>query len=188
MKRILAIATAFCFGLPAIATAAPGDRDKGHGGKPPMTKPAFGAKPVGKPPSNNRPPANRPPNKPPMTKPAFGAKPVGPRPSRPGHGHTKPPPSWHKPRPSQFYWRGKWMGRYRAPAYVYPRGYSYRYWRSGDVLPLLFLTAQYYFDNYAQLGLETPPPGYRWVRYGPDLLLVNVRTGSVEDVVYGAFY
>lgn len=159
-----------------------------------MTKPAFGAKPVTKPPSNNRPPtnrppANKPPNKPPMTKPAFGAKPVGkPRPPRPGHGHTKPPPSWHKPRPSQFYWRGKWMGRYRAPAYVYPRGYSYRYWRSGDVLPLLFLTAQYYFDNYAQLGLETPPPGYRWVRYGPDLLLVNVRTGSVEDVVYGAFY
>lgn len=179
MKRILAIATALCFGLPAIAYAAPGDRDKHGGGKPPMTKPAFGAKPVGPKPGNgNRP---KPPGNSHKPRPPSNA-------NRPGHGHAKPPPSWHKPRPSQFYWRGKWTSRYRAPAYVYPRGYTYRYWRSGDVLPLLFLTAQYYFDNYTQLGLETPPPGYRWVRYGPDLLLVNVRTGSVEDVVYGAFY
>jgi Ni/Co efflux regulator RcnB len=194
MKRILAIATALCFALPSIALAAPGDRGKPGNNKPPMTKPAFGAKPVGERPSNNRPPANRPPmTKPPMTKPAFGAKPVGkPRPPsnghKPGHGHHKPPANWHKPRPSQFYWRGKWIGRYHAPSYSYPRGYSYRYWRVGDSLPLLFLATQYFFDNYSQLGLETPPPGYRWVRYGPDLLLVNTRSGSVEDVVYGAFY
>jgi Ni/Co efflux regulator RcnB len=32
-----------------------------------------------------------------------------------------------------------------------------------------------------------PPKGYRWVRYGPDLLLVNVRTGRISDVIYGAF-
>ena len=38
------------------------------------------------------------------------------------------------------------------------------------------------------MGLEPPPPGYRWVRYGPDLLLVNVRTRRVADVIYGAFY
>ncbi|HEY8948490.1 MAG TPA: hypothetical protein VIM56_06370, partial [Rhizomicrobium sp.] len=53
MKRILAIATALCFALPTIAFSAPGD--KPGNSKPPMTKPAFGAKPVGKPPGNNKP-------------------------------------------------------------------------------------------------------------------------------------
>lgn len=189
MKRILAIATALCFALPSIALSAPGDKGKPGGGKPPMTKPAFGAKPVGppKPPPGGgnkpKPPGNG--HKP--RPPGNGNKPRPPG-NKPGHGHHKPPPNWHKPRPSQFYWRGKWFGRYRAPAYAYPRGYSYRYWRIGDFLPLLFLSNQYYFDNYGQLGLEVPPPGYRWVRYGPDLLLVNARTGAVEDVVYGAFY
>jgi Ni/Co efflux regulator RcnB len=179
MKRFLAIATALCLALPSVALAAPGDRHKPGGGKPPTTKPAFGAKPVGRPPGNGNNPNGSHNPRPPGN---------GNRPRPPGQGHHKPPPNWHKPKPNQFFWRGKWFGRYRAPAYVYPRGYSYQYWRIGDVLPLLFLSTQYYFDNYAQIGLEVPPPGYRWVRYGPDALLVNARTGAVEDVVYGAFY
>jgi Ni/Co efflux regulator RcnB len=38
------------------------------------------------------------------------------------------------------------------------------------------------------MGLHAPPPGLVWVRFGPDLLLVNQRTGKVHDVIYGAFY
>ena len=30
--------------------------------------------------------------------------------------------------------------------------------------------------------------GYRWVRYGPDLLLVQLGTGYIADTIYGAFY
>lgn len=52
----------------------------------------------------------------------------------------------------------------------------------------MFLSSTYYYDGYAQLGLEVPPPGYRWVRYGHDLLLVDTNTNEVEQVVYGAFY
>jgi Ni/Co efflux regulator RcnB len=58
----------------------------------------------------------------------------------------------------------------------------------GAILPPLFLTAPYFYDNYAALGLGPPPAGYRWVRYGPDLLLVNIATGRIADVVDGAFY
>ncbi len=29
--------------------------------------------------------------------------------------------------------------------------------------------------------------GYRWVRYGPGLLLIRTRTRRVVDVIYGAF-
>jgi Ni/Co efflux regulator RcnB len=53
---------------------------------------------------------------------------------------------------------------------------------------LLFLSSAYYFDNYGNYGLYAPPFGYRWVRYGPDLLLVQIGTGRIADVIYGAFY
>jgi Ni/Co efflux regulator RcnB len=55
-------------------------------------------------------------------------------------------------------------------------------------LPHLFLSSRYYYDQYWNLGVGAPPPGYRWVRYGPDLLLVSTRTGRISDVIYGAFY
>ncbi len=38
------------------------------------------------------------------------------------------------------------------------------------------------------MGLEAPPPGCVWVRYGPDLLLVQRYSGQIVDVIYGAFY
>jgi Ni/Co efflux regulator RcnB len=68
------------------------------------------------------------------------------------------------------------------------RGFSYRRWAIGVTLPSLFLSSAYYYNNFAMLGLEPPPPGYRWVRYGPDLLMVEVFTGRIVDVIYGAFY
>jgi Ni/Co efflux regulator RcnB len=181
--------------------AAPDNNDR------PMTKPAVGQRPVGekpKPPGgghhkpgggHHKPPGggHKPPpgggHKPPGHRPPPGGghKPPGHRP--PGNGHHKPPGSgWHKPRPSQWWWRGKWINRIRVSAFLYPHGWSYRYWYVGDLLPALFLAPQYYYDDVAPLGLETPPPGYRWVRYGPDLLLVNLRTGSVEETAYGVFY
>jgi Ni/Co efflux regulator RcnB len=56
------------------------------------------------------------------------------------------------------------------------------------ILPGLFLSSAYFFNGYSRMGLEGPPYGYRWVRYGPDLLLVQLATGQVSDVIYGAFY
>jgi Ni/Co efflux regulator RcnB len=62
--------------------------------------------------------------------------------------------------------------------------FSYR----GAALPPLFFARDYWYADWAGLGLDPPPPGYQWVRYGPDLLLVNVITGQVADVAYGVFY
>jgi Ni/Co efflux regulator RcnB len=70
----------------------------------------------------------------------------------------------------------------------YPQGYGYRRWTIGLSLPAIFLGSAYSYNDYAMLGLEPPPPGYRWVRYGPDLLLVQAFTGRIVDVIYGAFY
>jgi Ni/Co efflux regulator RcnB len=87
-----------------------------------------------------------------------------------------------------FTFRGQSHAGLQLAPFQYPSGYRYRRWSSGQHLPALFLTAPYFFDEFAGLGLETPPPGYRWVRYGPDALLVNIRTRDVEDVAYGVFY
>lgn len=78
--------------------------------------------------------------------------------------------------------------RIQARTFRYPHGYSYRRWSIGAVLPRLFLSSSYYWSAYGALGLLAPPPGYVWVRYGPDLLLVNRYTGRIADVIFGAFY
>jgi Ni/Co efflux regulator RcnB len=76
----------------------------------------------------------------------------------------------------------------RVSTFRYPRGYHYRRFRTGLLLPRLFLSSSYYFYDWGALGLGPPPPGYVWVRYGPDLLLVNRYNGRIADVIYGAFY
>jgi len=58
----------------------------------------------------------------------------------------------------------------------------------GGVLPGLFLSSAFFWDDWRALGVDRPRLGRRWVRYGPDLLLVNVRSHRIEDVIYGAFY
>ncbi|MGB6534933.1 MAG: RcnB family protein [Xanthobacteraceae bacterium] len=86
-------------------------------------------------------------------------------------------------------WRGHSIHRVHfAHPWVYPPGWGYRRWAVGAVLPALFLAPAYYYSGWANLGLTAPPPGYQWVQYGPDLLLVNVSTGQVADTVYGVFY
>jgi Ni/Co efflux regulator RcnB len=83
---------------------------------------------------------------------------------------------------------GGWHRSIRGPAFRFPEGFKYQTWTTGGILPPVFLAAPYFYDGYATLGLGAPPAGYQWVRYGPDLLLVNVHTGRIADVVDGVFY
>ncbi|HEX7694946.1 MAG TPA: RcnB family protein [Sphingomonas sp.] len=99
-----------------------------------------------------------------------------PKPPRPGRPHRP-----GAGRPPNF-------RPIHRPGWVYPPGWAYRRWTIGLLLPRLFFSAPYYYDSWWEVGLEPPPPGYRWLRYGPDLLLVNVRTHRIADVVYNAFY
>jgi Ni/Co efflux regulator RcnB len=90
--------------------------------------------------------------------------------------------------PGRFLYHGRPFNRVHLAPFVYPPGWAYRRWAIGGVLPPLFLASAYYYSGWAALGLPPPQPGFQWVRYGPDLLLVNVTTGQVVDTVYGAFY
>jgi Ni/Co efflux regulator RcnB len=162
MKRLLAVVAAIALIIPVMAMAQTPPKGKGP---PPKGKPA---------------PHVVAPHKPPH---------VAVRPG-PGRGPARGPVRVARPAPprgNQFFHRGRSFSRIHGPAFVYPRGWGYRRWAIGAIFPALFLTSAYYYNDYAALGLQPPPPGYMWERYGPDLLLVNLTTGVVEDVVYGVF-
>lgn len=86
-------------------------------------------------------------------------------------------------------WSHGWSGsRYRAPSrYYYPRGYSSRSWSIGIRLPSAYYAPSYYID-YNYYGLAAPPYGCYWVRADRDVLLIDIGTGEVVDVLYGFFY
>ena len=118
--------------------------------------------------------------------PPHGPPPHGPPPKP--FVRPVPGPGPHGPGPGTFTYRGHPFNRVHLAPFAYPPGWAYRRWAVGAVLPPLFLVPAYFYADWAVLGLPPPQPGYQWVRYGPDLLLVDVATGQVVDVVYGAFY
>ncbi|MCP5476439.1 MAG: RcnB family protein [Rhodanobacteraceae bacterium] len=86
-------------------------------------------------------------------------------------------------------WNHGWSGhRYRAPSrYYYPRGYGYRSWYIGYRLPAPFYSSYYYVD-YRPYGIAPPPYGCRWVRIDGDLVLVELATGVIVDLLTGFYY
>ena len=49
-------------------------------------------------------------------------------------------------------------------------------------------TRDYFLLDYIAFGLFAPPPGYVWVRYGDDALLIDTYTGEIVQVRYNMFY
>jgi Ni/Co efflux regulator RcnB len=158
MKPVLIFAAALALLMPDIAAAQMG----GPRDRPGDNRPGR--------PGDNRPGPDRP--RPPAMRPPA----------------MRPPAMRPPQRPPQWNWRGRYHDRIRGPVFRYPTGYGYRRWSIGALLPGLFLSSAYYYDGWRGIGLDAPGRGRRWVRYGPDLLLVNTRTGRVIDVVYDAFY
>ncbi|MGC1353321.1 MAG: RcnB family protein [Xanthobacteraceae bacterium] len=174
LLRLVAIAATLALVMPTLAIAEQNNQHQKSGSKPP----AGGGKP----------PAGV------AGKPAFrqGGTPGGARTVVQPHGGPQravigPRPGLASPGGPQFTWHGREFHRVHLAPFVYPSGWGYRRWAVGAVLPPLFLTADYYYADWATLGLDPPQPGFQWVRYGPDLLLVNVTTGEVVDTIYDAF-
>jgi Nickel/cobalt transporter regulator len=88
----------------------------------------------------------------------------------------------------QFGYHGHMINQVHLAPFIYPAGWTYRQWAIGMALPALFLAPAYFYADWAALGLAPPQPGFQWVRYGPDLLLVDMNTGQVVDAVYGVAY
>lgn len=78
--------------------------------------------------------------------------------------------------------------RFRVDSYRQPYGYSYRRWNYGQRLPRNYYVRHFWLTNFLVYGLFAPPPGYVWVRYGPDALLIDEETGEIVQVRYNMFY
>lgn len=200
MLRVFAIAATFALALPTFALAqggpheehgkgGPPQRAVGHPGGPvphpgppraggPMPHPGGPGPHVGGPVPHRGGPVPHPgpmigghPG--PIVRPGGPVRVGGPVVRAPWvfHGH---PYAWHPvhfPRP-----------------WIYPPGYAYRSWAVGAILPPLFWrSSTYYYPAWAEMGLPPPEPGYQYVQYGPDLLLVNVTNGEVVQAFPGAF-
>ncbi len=163
MLRILAIAAMFALAVPTLAMA-----EEHHDEHHPPGKPPPGGKPPGGPPAK------------------LFVQPHGP----PAKAFVQPhgPPGPGGPPGHQFSYHGHMFNPVHLAPFVYPAGWGYRRWGIGMALPPIFLAQAYWYADWAALGLAPPQPGFQWVRYGPDLLLVDVNTGQVVDVVYDAVY
>jgi len=189
MLRALAIAALLALALPTLA-AAEEPHHPGPGGPHPAAAPHPGGPPHPGPPPGAH-PAFKPVPHAPMGVPPHGPMGGPPHPGGPPAGFAHPggpPPGFAHPGGPHFSFHGHDFNRVHVHPFIYPHGWEYRQWAVGGILPPLFLTPDYYYPDWAALGLEPPPPGTQWVRYGPDLLLVDVSTGQVVDVAYGVFY
>lgn len=104
------------------------------------------------------------------------------------HDHNWNHPGWDR-RDWRRSWNHGWSGsRHRSTTrYYYPRGFRARHWNVGIRLPPVFYGASYYV-NYSSYGLAPPPWGCQWIRIDSDILLVDLSSGEVMDVLYGFYY
>jgi hypothetical protein len=75
-------------------------------------------------------------------------------------------------------------GRYYSPY----RGHSYTRFSIGFGLDPLFYSSRYWISDPWQYRLPPAYPGTQWVRYYDDVLLVDVYSGEVVDVIYDFFW
>ncbi|HEX8582973.1 MAG TPA: DUF1090 family protein [Allosphingosinicella sp.] len=81
------------------------------------------------------------------------------------------------------------MDRRRSVRYAAPyRNWSYRPVGVGYQLQSGFYGSRYYVNDYGRFGVRQPGRFQQWIRYGDDLLLVNVRTGRVLQVIRNRYY
>lgn len=72
--------------------------------------------------------------------------------------------------------------------YYDPFGWNYRSYQIGWRLWPSYYSSRYWINDPWQYRLPYAPPGYRWVRYWDDALLVDTWTGQVVDVIYNFFW
>ena len=78
---------------------------------------------------------------------------------------------------------------FRSSPYYSPyRGYRYNRLSIGLFLDSLFYSNRYWLSDPYQYRLPAAPSGTQWVRYYNDVVLVDVYTGEVLDVIHDFFW
>lgn len=86
------------------------------------------------------------------------------------------------------YGQNQRYARFRGETFAYPRGYGYRYYGEGVRLPNAYWGERYYISRPDFYRLPPAYRGTRWVRIGPDALLIRAYDGTVIRSIRGLFY
>ena len=86
-------------------------------------------------------------------------------------------------------WRYRNRNIFRVSPYYSPyRNHHYSRFSIGFFLDSLFYNQRYWISDPWQYRLPPAPYGTQWVRYYDDVLLVDVYTGEVVDVIHNFFW
>ncbi|MFM5895357.1 MAG: RcnB family protein [Novosphingobium sp.] len=77
---------------------------------------------------------------------------------------------------------------YQRGTYNAPRGMRYRPVTVGYNFQPAFYSSRYQLTNYNTYRLPNPGYNHRWVRYGNDAVMVDIRNGRVLRVISGFFW
>jgi len=77
---------------------------------------------------------------------------------------------------------------YRRPAYVGPRGYAYRPVTPGYRFAPIYYQSRYVIADPWRYRLPPARGANRWIRYGNDVVLVDIRSGRVLEIHNGFFW
>ncbi len=84
--------------------------------------------------------------------------------------------------------RDRHRSLFRFGFYYDPFGWSYRPYSIGWRLWPSYYQSRYWLSDPGMYRLPYAPPGYRWIRYYDDALLVDTWDGTVVDVIYNFFW
>lgn len=88
--------------------------------------------------------------------------------------------NWNERRHNGYMAQGRWF--YGPPPAYGNYEPGYRAWTRGQYLAPYYRNGGYIRD-YSSNRLRPPPRGYAWIRAGDNLLLINMRTGLIMEVV-----
>lgn len=97
---------------------------------------------------------------------------------------------WRRDRRYDWYnWRRGHRDRFHLGFYFDPFGWGYRRYSAGWRLwPAYYSSSSYWLQDAWYYRLPYAPPGYRWIRYYNDAVLVDTWDGRVADVIYNFFW
>jgi Ni/Co efflux regulator RcnB len=85
-------------------------------------------------------------------------------------------------------WRRHHRSHFHLGFYYDPFGWSYRPYQIGWRLWPNYYSSSYWINDPYDYRLPYAPPGYRWIRYWDDAILVDTFTGEVVDVINNFFW
>ena len=96
---------------------------------------------------------------------------------------------WRKDRRYNWQdWRRRHRSHFHLGFYFDPFGWGYQRYSIGWRLWPSYYSSRYWLNDPWSYRLPYAPPGYRWIRYYDDALLVDTWTGEVVDVIYNFFW